>query len=124
MNEEMLNKGFIKHNNFKLEKQSNNDWCLSTELTEDSLNPYGFAHGGLIFSLADTIMGLKIYLLGHKAVTVDANINYLKKAQGHKLYATAEVVKEGSSICVLRANIYDENNTLIAVSTSTYYFTE
>lgn len=31
---------------------------LTTKVTEKSLNPYGIAHGGFLFTLADSVAGL------------------------------------------------------------------
>ena len=46
------NSGFIKHNNFKVEEVTNEYCKMSVELTENSVNPNGIAHGGLLFGLA------------------------------------------------------------------------
>ena len=79
-------------------------------------------HGGLIFGLGDTAMGLNCYLSGRNAITVNANINYLKAGKGSFITAESKIIKEGKHICFLNALIYDENHELIATMESTYYF--
>ena len=46
-------KGFIANNNFKLVSVENKNCILKAKITETSVNPYGFPHGGFIFGLAD-----------------------------------------------------------------------
>ena len=43
------NNGFYKHNNYKLVDYKDEEYVeLKAELNDNSMNPYGFAHGGLI----------------------------------------------------------------------------
>ena len=103
--------GFIQHNNIQIE-----------ELDKNSLNPSGIAHGGLVFGLADTAMGVLAYLTGRKVVTVDSNINYLKPSSGKKITCTSEAIKVGKTLGVYEAKIYNEKNELTALVTGTYFF--
>ena len=91
-------------------------------ISENSLNPYGIVHGGLIFSMGDTVMGITIRSTGRDTVTLDGTINYLKPGKGKYLIATSEVIKVGKTTSVLMANIYNDKEELIAVMSATYYF--
>ncbi len=113
--------GFIKNNHYTIESHDEEKVVIKAELTESSLNPYGIAHGGFIFGLGDTVMGLAVYLSKQKAVTVSANIAYLKAAKGKFLKAEGKVTKAGNKICFTEANIYNENNELVATMTGNYY---
>ena len=88
--------GFIKHNQYKIESHEEDSVVLKGELTEDSLNPYGMAHGGFIYGLGDTAMGLAVFLKKKKAVTVSANIAYLKAAKGKYITAEGKITKAGN----------------------------
>ncbi len=114
--------GFMKYNNYQLEELEEDKSVMSVELNENSLNPSGIAHGGLVFGLADTAMGMLAYLTGRKVVTVDANINYLKPCKGSKVTCVAEPVKVGKTIGVYQASIYNENKELAATVIGTYFF--
>ena len=70
--------GFFKHNNFEFVEIKENSAILKAELTENSMNPYNIAHGGLIFGLGDMAMGTALGTTGRKGVTLNATINYLK----------------------------------------------
>ena len=114
--------GFIKHNNIKITNVDNNV-CEGTVLLEEKLyNPYGIAHGGLIFGFADTLMGLLAGLRTGKALTINSNINYLKPCGGNKITGKAKVIKEGKNIGYYEAEIYNELGELAATATTTYMF--
>ena len=119
--ENMKNKaGFFKHNNMQivdLEKA-----ILKTEISNDSLNVYGIAHGGLIFGLGDNAMGLLLAKTKKKGVTLSSTINYLYPGKGKWLIAKPEIIKSGKTTAVLKANIYDEEDHLVAIMNGTYYY--
>ncbi len=114
--------GFMKHNGLYIEKLTKEKSIMSVDITENSLNPSGIVHGGLVFGLADTAMGAVAYLTGRKVVTVDSNINYLKPCHGKKITCIAEPIKVGKTIGVYQANIYNEGHNLAATVIGTYFF--
>lgn len=118
------NEGFFHHNNYHIIDKDENKLVIKADLTEKSNNPYGFAHGGLIFGLADTVMGMLAATNNKKAITLDSNISYLRPGTGSYLTATGEILKSGANICFLKSNIYNDKNQLIATATGTYYYLE
>lgn len=125
--EKLINKmestGFIKNNNYKVEEViENKSATLKGYINETSNNPYGIAHGGFIFGLGDTAMGVAAASTGKKAVTLSATINYLKPSTGKYLTAVAEIVKTGSTTCYLKTNIYNDKDDLVATMDSNYFF--
>lgn len=124
MNIENEQNGFLKHNDIIIEKADEKVSKVKMDITEKSLNPYGIVHGGLIFSMGDTVMGITVRKTGRNAVALDASINYIKPGTGKYLIATSEVLKIGKTTSVLRANIYNDQNELIAIMSSTYFFIE
>lgn len=114
--------GFIKQNGYKLLKEDEKI-KLKVELTKSTSNPYGIAHGGLIFGLGDTIMGIVARNAKNKnCVTINSNIDFLKPGKGKYLIAEATPVKVGDTICVLKTKIYNDNGDLIATMSGTYYY--
>lgn len=114
--------GFIKHNNYHIHSINEKEIIIRADLTKNSNNPYGFAHGGLIFGLTDTVMGMLAAINGRQAVTIDSNISYLQPGSGKYLLAKAEVIKDGKKICFLSSKVYNDKEELIATATSTYYY--
>lgn len=114
--------GFIKHNNMQVLELSQERSKMKVDLTENSLNPNGVAHGGLLFGLADTTMGLLARTTGRNVTTINAQIDYLKPGKGKVITCMAEPLKIGKTTAVLRANIYNEEETLISTVTGTFFF--
>ena len=114
--------GFIKNNNYNILKVEENYCELEGILTETSLNPFGIAHGGYIFGLADTAAGIAAMTNGKKAVTINSTIDYLNPGKGEYLKAIAKCLKSGKNIANFEVFIYDEKETLIAKSNINYYY--
>ena len=80
----------------------------------------GFAHGGLIATIADIVAGFAAYTLVGEAqhvVTGEIKISYFAKGNGHSLRAVGKVVKPGKRVNFCEAEVYslkDNAETLIA----------
>ena len=122
LNEMENGRGFFHHNKFHIIEVTEDNVEIKADIDEDSMNPYGIIHGGIIFALGDTAMGMLASRTGRPSVTLDASINYFKKGQGKYLTAKAECLNSTHKICHLRAYIYDENKVLIAAMNSNYYY--
>ena len=71
------------------------------KITKNSLNPYGIAHGGFIFGLGDTVLGMAASATGRPAVTLNSTINYLRPAKSEYIIAKAELIKAGKTLLML-----------------------
>ncbi len=115
--------GFIKNNHIKiLETKEKESATLKADINENCMNPYGIVHGGLIFGLGDTAMGVVARTTGRNAVTLSSNITYLKPSTGKYLIAKAEMIKNGKTTCYLRTNIYNDKDILVATMDANYYY--
>ena len=117
-----LNDGFVSNNNYKLVDIDENYCKLEGIITETSLNPYGIAHGGYIFGLADTAAGIAARTKGRNAVTVSSSISYIRMAKGNKIEAIAKCLKEGKTISNFEVEVLDEDNRIIAKVLIEYYY--
>jgi acyl-CoA thioesterase len=71
-------------------------------------NVFGYTHGGAIFSLADTAIGLAdiATLREHQtATTVESKINFLRPALQGDLHAHARTVKQGRTLSFIECDI-------------------
>lgn len=119
------NNGFAITNGFELEEyEDGKSATLKVTLTEKSLNPYGFAHGGLIFGLGDNAMGVVARTTGRSAVTLSSNISYLKPVSGKYLIAKAEMIKNGKTTAYLRTDFYNDKKALVATMDANYYYVD
>ncbi len=114
--------GFIQYNKMHVEELKDNYAKMYVDITEDSLNPSMIAHGGLIFGLADSTMGMAARTNGKNVVTINSQIDYLRPGKGKKLTAIAQSLKVGKTTAVYRCEIYRDDEKLCATVMGTYYF--
>ncbi|SIR07111.1 uncharacterized domain 1-containing protein [Haladaptatus litoreus] len=78
------------------------------------------AHGGVTFTLADTVGGAALVSLNDQPVpTIDMRIDYLSAGTGD-LYAEADVVRNGSDVGTVDVSVYDEDDEHIAEARGVY----
>ena len=88
----------------------------------DHMNVINAVHGGVLFSLADTVCGNAAASYGIAMTTISATINFLNPALNtEKLFAKADEIKHGRKICFYDVDIHDEKGRLIAQGTSTFF---
>lgn len=114
--------GFIKNNHYKLVDLKEHYCVMKAEVRDESLNPYGMVHGGFLFGLADTAAGIAAPSTGRKAVTLNANIEYLHAAYGSYIKAVAKAIKIGKTISVYEVLLYDDKEVMVAKASVDYFF--
>lgn len=112
---------FINYNNMDIINEDN-DIKVKVMITNKALNPFNIVHGGLIFSIGDTAMGVKCRSLGRNAVTLNASINFISPGTGKYLIATSKIIKNGSRTCVLECEIKNDEDKLVAIMNGTYFY--
>ncbi len=97
---------------------------LTTKVTEKSLNPYGMAHGGFLFTLADSVAGLTTVASGSYSVTLQSNIHYMKAAKlGDTLSVIGSCTHDGSRTKVVEVKIKNQDKQLLASASFTMFVT-
>ncbi|HHT7795245.1 TPA: PaaI family thioesterase [Streptococcus suis] len=97
---------------------------LTTKVTEKSLNPYGMAHGGFLFTLADSVAGLTTVARGSYSVTLQSNIHYMKAAKlGDTLSVIGSCTHDGSRTKVVEVKIENQDKQLLASASFTMFVT-
>jgi acyl-CoA thioesterase len=81
------------------------------------------AHGGVIFSAADTAVGLALLGLVDRhdlLTTIEMKINYLKSFDRGEIFAEATIIFKGSQTAVGEVDVRDSDGNLVAKAISTY----
>ena len=98
---------------------------LSLVLRDDHMNFNGSAHGGVLFSLADTAFGIASNARGVIAVGIHTDMAYSSPgAKGEILIAEAEEISCSRRVGIYRVTITREDRDVVAVFTGTVYRTD
>ena len=106
---------FLTHNHMYTADLSDGCATVVLPMCEDSLNRWGGAHGGILFSLCDVAMGMAIMTLRQEmVVTVNATIDYLSAAAaGSTLTTVGKVDRLGGKLAFCSAEMTDETGKVI-----------
>ena len=98
--------------NYEIETMRDGHVVVTTKVVESSLNYYGNAHGGYLFTLCDQISGLVVISQGVDGVTLQSSINYLKAGRlGDVLTIHGECVHSGRTTRVVDVDITNQEGT-------------
>lgn len=97
---------------------------------------YRTLHGGVIASVLDALGGHAVFLQVFKQVrgqplekqikrvsrigSIDLRIDYLRPGTGDRFVATGTTLRTGNKVAVIRSELHNDNNQLIAVGTGSY----
>ncbi|MGE4549351.1 MAG: PaaI family thioesterase [Intestinibacillus sp.] len=116
--------GLNKHLGIRVLEISEGAATAELDLTPETLNPLGNAHGGTLFTLCDVAAGSAAASHGRVAVTLSSIINYLRPGKaGETLRATASELKTGKNTSVYNVDVRDTEGALIANCTFTMFYT-
>jgi len=80
-------------------------------------NSMGMAHGGVVATLGDAVMGTALITTlreGELFTTLELHTNYIRPARDGKLAAKGQVVRRGRSTAYCEAEIKDAQGRLVA----------
>lgn len=117
----MQNDRFAKVNNIELLEIGEGTAKAQMKVTENHLNAVGIIQGGALFTLADFVFAAASNSRGKIAVTLDANVNFIKAVSSGILTATASEINLRKTIAIYSVEIRNEKDELIAIFQSTAY---
>lgn len=81
----------------------------------------GQFHGGPIAAFIDSVADYAIGMaLGGGVPTINLRVDYVRPALGGSLTGTARVRRAGRTVALVDVDVYDEQQTLVAVGRGTY----
>ena len=100
---------YYKYNHIEFVDILEDGVCLKVNLRNEMLNPYGIAHGGLVYTLMDCTAGLSARIDGRRYVTQAGSVNYLLPANSKSLVGIGKIIKRGNAISLIEVNVYSED---------------
>jgi len=83
-------------------------------------------HGGVLSALIDATAGSAAALslpdlgMADRLATIDMRVDYLRAARGRELVASAEVMRTGRRVIVVRVDVRDDGGTLVALGSAAF----
>lgn len=116
-NEIIIGSDFVTENGIELVLAEQDHVRLRGELTQKRKNRYGIAHGGFLYTAADSAAGLAAFTDGRSYVTEDSHIQFIRPLRSGVFYADSRVLHRGRSVVTVLVNLIDESETLLAHGT-------
>ncbi len=101
---------------------SENQSVCSLLVKDDLMNPHNVVHGGVLYSLADTGMGIAIYSSlkdDEICATVEIKISYFRPAINGEIICKTVIVNRGKTLASLESEILIDDK-LVAKANGTY----
>jgi uncharacterized protein (TIGR00369 family) len=99
------------------------DATMTLEIRDELLQNNRVVHGGAIASLIDSVAAFAVMPLladDETATTVDLTITYLRPLLSGTATGSAKVLREGSRIIAISAEVIDNSGNLAATGLTTY----
>lgn len=96
------------YNGIKVVDIDDNFCAVEGELREETMNPWGMAHGGFVYSLCDVAAGVAVGQSGRHGVTLSGTMYYLRPSKGKKLRAEGRIIKNGKTVVLVETNTYND----------------
>ena len=114
---------FLKLLGAEVESVGPGSATLVLPLREELMRNDNIVHGGVMASLIDSAFAFAIIPIlgeGERTVTVDLTIHYLRPLSSGTVRAVARVLRAGRRVITVSADLFDENDRLVATALSTY----
>lgn len=97
---------------------------LRMQVTNDMLNGFAIAHGGITYSLADSCLAFASNSHGIQAVSVETSISHTRPVkEGDQLTATATELERSKRFGRYDVRVADQNNKTVALFRGTVFRT-
>lgn len=106
---------------FTLDKIEKGKAELSLTVKKEMTNPYRNIHGGMMALVIDEAIGWAVVSLDtdNHYTSLNLNVDFLYAiAEGQRLRAVSEVIREGKKIIHVDCRVYDMQNRLLAKASS------
>ena len=112
---EYFKKDVYAYNSGMVLEELGEDYAVcSLPIHERLLNANGGVQGGAIFTLADLAFAALVNNIHMPTVAQQVSINFLSAPKGGKLFARAELKKDGRSASVVNVTVADDTGRDIA----------
>ena len=90
------------------------------------MNPFGAAHGAVVFAMSDTSMGraaTSVLEPDQLCASTDVHIRFLRPVGPGQLVARSEIIRQGRTLIQLESKVTDSEGRLAATGTGAFAIT-
>lgn len=111
----LSNDNFSKSMKIKILKESQGACVIGLTIDNSMTNGHKIAHGGILFSFADTCMAFSCNSLGKKAVSIESSISHmLAVKENDELIAYPKILRNTSSLAWYEVDIQNQEKERVA----------
>ncbi|MBL4658295.1 MAG: hotdog fold thioesterase [Flavobacteriales bacterium] len=97
---------------------------LRMTVTQEMLNGFGIAHGGITYSLADSALAFASNSYGDQCVSIETSISHTKAVkEGDVLTAIAKEANRTNKIAIYDITVFNQENETVAIFKGNVYNT-
>lgn len=97
---------------------------LRVQMTEDCTNGHGIAHGGFLYTIADSTAGIAAFLDGRSYVTSDSHMQFIRNQREGMICSDGQILHRGRTLVTVLVNLTSESGRLLAHGTFNMYHIE
>ena len=100
---------------------------MELELDSRHMSRARRAHGGVLFSMLDTVMGRAVITrlpAGRGCATLEAKINYFRPAQSGRIRAEGRAIRLTRRTAYAEGTLLDAEGNMLARSSGSFFLTE
>lgn len=98
------------------------DHCIcSMELRPEQTNPNGYAHGGVLFTIADVTASALARADGRNYSTLDSDVHFLRNVKKGRIIGEASIIRRGKTSVVVDTVIRAEDGKELVRVTVTMF---
>ena len=108
-------------------RMADGECVMELEIGSRHLSSAQRVHGGVYFTMLDTVMGRAIISRlpsGRGCATIDAHINYFRPAQNGRIRAVGECIRMTRRTAYAEGTLLDEEGNMLARASGTFFLTE
>ena len=82
---------------------------------EEMLNGFGILHGGISYSISDSLLAFASNAYGYKCVSIETSISHTRSVKSNEmLIARCSEIHRGKTIGIYTVDIFDDSKLLVS----------
>ncbi len=112
---------FMQYNHIDVLETDTGYAKAKVDLEAYHLNYYGYVHGGLYYTMADSIAGAVTHRYEGDYVTLNGNIQYMNAVKSGQIIGVGKTLQKTRKTVVVEVDLFDEHDRHLVRAMFTMY---